>query len=135
MSTKENNQVIQPKFEVRFDRDAAKEYGKLSQPVLGIVNKSIEELEVRADVIGKNLGNKRDMKLAGCKEIKLREAGIRIIYRVTNETVDVLKVVYILTIEKRSDDFAFKLASQRLRLFKRTDKPTVLSKSRKWEKK
>lgn len=135
MANNESNQPIQPKFEVRLDRDAAKEYSKLKQPVLDIVNKSIDDLEFRADEIGKPLGNKREMKLAGCKEIKLKDAGVRIVYRITNETVEVLKVVYILTIEKRSDDFVFRIASQRFKVFKNADMVAVLKKSPRWEKK
>lgn len=61
------------------------------------------------------------MKLAGCKEIKLNDAGIRIIFRVTNEIVEVLRVVYILAAEKRSRDFVFKIASARLKDLKSTD--------------
>ena len=106
------------KFDVRLDKDAAREYEKIKQPDLDLVNKSLDELLIRADEVGKFLGNKRDMKLAGCKEIKLREAGIRIVFRVTNETVQVLRVVYILAIEKRSRDFVFKIASSRLKKLK-----------------
>lgn len=90
------------KFDVRLDHDALKEYQKLDGSVLGIVNKVIDELEYRADEFGKTLGNKGNTKLAGYKEIKLREAGIKIVFRVTNETVEVLRVVYILIIERRS---------------------------------
>lgn len=68
---------------------------------------------MRADEVGKTLGNNNITKLCGCKEIKLRDAGIRIVFRVTNETVEVLRIVYILTIEERSDDFAFKVAHKR----------------------
>ncbi|GKV65627.1 MULTISPECIES: type II toxin-antitoxin system RelE/ParE family toxin [unclassified Sporosarcina] len=109
------------KFDIRFDVGAAKEYQKIKQPDLTLVNKSIDELMFRADEIGKPLGNKRDMKLAGCREIKLRDAGIRIIYRVSNEIVEVLRVVYILAIEKRSRDFVFKIASVRLNELKNTN--------------
>lgn len=112
------------KFDVRLDKDAAKEYQKIKQPDLSIVDKSIDELMIRADEVGKPLGNKRGMNLAGCKEIKLRDAGIRIVFRVTNETVEVLRVVYILAIEKRSRDFVFKIASARLKLVK--DKKVLL---------
>lgn len=72
------------KFDVRFAPDAAKEYSKLKNPTLTFVNKAVDELEFRADEVGKPLGNKRDMKLAGCKEIKLRDAGVRIIFRITD---------------------------------------------------
>lgn len=107
------------RFDIRFDESAEKEYNKLDNSVLSIVNKAIDELVYRADEVGKPLGNYSKTKLAGCKEIKLRDAGIRIVFRVTNETVEVLRVVYILTIERRSRDFAFKLADRRLKAFKK----------------
>lgn len=107
------------KFDVRFAPDAAKEYSKLKNPTLTFVNKALDELEFRADEVGKPLGNKRDMKLAGCKEIKLRDAGIRIIFRITDTSIDILQVVQVLAIEKRSNDMVFKLASRRLAIIKR----------------
>ncbi|MDD4627573.1 MAG: hypothetical protein PHP87_10935, partial [Syntrophomonas sp.] len=70
--------------------------------------------EKRADEIGKPLRNQSNSKLAGCREIKLRDVGIRIVFRVTNQVVHVLRVVYILAIEQRSDDFVFQLATKRL---------------------
>lgn len=121
------------RFDVRLDPDAAKEYAKLKQPTLNIVNKSINELLYRADEVGKPLGNKRDMKLAGCKEIKLRDAGIRIIFRIIHDRVEVLKVVQIIAIEKRSRDFAFKIASARLKKIKNQNNlEKLLIESPKW---
>jgi len=99
--------MTEPRFEVRLDLDAVKEYNSLDNSVIKIVDKAIDELEYRADEVGKPLGNKRDLKLAGCKEIKLRDAGIRIIFKVTNDIVEILRVVYVLAVEKRSDDFVF----------------------------
>jgi len=107
------------RFDIRFDEDAEKEYNNLEYSILGIVNKAIDELVYRADEVGKKLGNHSNTKLAGCKEIKLRDAGIRIVFRITNETVEVLRVVYILTIERRSQDNAFKIADRRLKSFKK----------------
>lgn len=69
------------RFEVRFHPGAYKEYIDLDNSTAEIVDKALEEMEYRADEIGKNLRNNNDTKLAGCKEIKLRGAGIRIIYR------------------------------------------------------
>lgn len=106
------------KFEVRLDSDALKEYNPLDNSVLGIVNKQIDELELRADEVGKPLENNNSTKLAGCREIKLRDAGIRIVYRITNEIVEVLRIVYILTIEKRSRDSVIKIADKRNRSFR-----------------
>ncbi|WP_438348936.1 type II toxin-antitoxin system RelE family toxin [Paenibacillus sp. FA6] len=107
------------RFDIRFDEDAEREYNKLDNSVLGKVNKAIDELVYRADEVGKKLSNHSNTKLAGCKEIKLRDAGIRIVFRVTNEIVEVLSVVYILTIERRNQDYAFKIADRRLKSFKR----------------
>jgi mRNA interferase RelE/StbE len=107
------------RFDIRFDEDAEKEYNKLDNSVLGIVNKAIDELAYRADEVGKKINNYSNTKLAGCKEIKLRDAGIRIVFRITNETVEVLRVVYILAIERRSQDLVFKIADRRLKALKR----------------
>ncbi len=102
------------RFEIIMDPDAAKEYQKLDNSVISIVDKALSRLEKRADEIGKPLRNQSNSKLAGCREIKLRDVGIRIVFRGTNQVVHVLLVVYILAIEQRSDDFVFKLASKRL---------------------
>ncbi len=126
------------RFEIRFDKDAEKEYNKLDNSVLGIVNKSIDELVYRADEVGKSLSNYSNTKLAGCKEIKLRDAGIRIVFRITNMTVEVLRVVFILAIERRSQDLAFKIADRRLEILKKVPnskfKEFILTKA-KWKPK
>lgn len=124
------------KFDVRMDPDAAKEYQKLDAAYKRIVNKSIDELEFRADEVGKPLRNQSSSKLAGCKEIKLRDIGIRIIFRVTNETVDVLRIVYIVSIEQRSKDFVFKISNKRYGEFKKIPKEGLkeyLAKQKKWK--
>ena len=105
---------ITPKFEIRFDPGAYREYEKLDGSIVGFVDQKLEELEYRADEIGKVLSNIQNTKLAGCREIKLRDAGIRIVYRITSANVDILRIVYILAIEKRAGDYVFKLADQRL---------------------
>lgn len=121
------------RFDVRLDRDAAKEYERLKNPTLTIVTKSIDELMYRADEVGKPLGNKREMKLTGCKEIKLREAGIRIIFRITDTVVEILQVVQVITIEKRSRDMAFKIAASRLKHIKQQSNPKeLLRNSTRW---
>ncbi|WP_394190230.1 hypothetical protein [Paenisporosarcina quisquiliarum] len=121
------------KFDVRLDKDAAKEYENLEGSGLRMVNKAIDELEFRADEVGKVLGNTKIGRLHGCKEIKLREAGIRIIFRISNQIVDVLSVVYVLSIEKRNRELVFKIAARRLKEFKKIEKSHTLNiKSRKW---
>ncbi|MBV4437241.1 hypothetical protein [Clostridium tyrobutyricum] len=43
------------RFEVIFAAGAIKEYKKLDNSILGIVNKAIDDLEFRADEVGKLL--------------------------------------------------------------------------------
>ena len=105
-------------FDVRFDPDAVKEYNKLDNSVVNIVNKAIDELEICADKVGKPLSNKNCTKLAGCKEIKLRSFNLRIVFRITDEIVEVLRIVYILAIEARSEDIVFKIAHRRNKALK-----------------
>lgn len=113
------------RFEIRFDPDAVKEYQQLDDSVAKIVDKFLERLEKQADEIGKPLHNTQSSRLAGCKEIKLRDAGVRIIFRVTNEVVEILRVAYILAIEHRSDDYVFKVASRRYEDFKDNSKAAI----------
>jgi mRNA interferase RelE/StbE len=127
--------MLEKRFDVRLHPDAIKEYNKLDNSVIKIVNKSIDELEYRADEIGKKLSNSKNTKLAGCKEMKLRDSGIKIIFRVTSEVVEILKVVYIYTIEKRRDEIVFKVADKRNKTFKKLNKKDLLEyldKSQKW---
>lgn len=114
--------MAEERFDVRLDADAEKEYNRLDGSILGTVNAAIDELVYRADEVGKNLSNYSDTKLAGCKEIKLRDAGIRIVFRVTNEVVEVLRIVYVLTIERRTRDMAFKIAHRKLSAYKKLSK-------------
>ncbi len=124
------------RFEVRSDRDAEKEYNKLDNSVLSIVNKATDEWVYRADEVGKNLSNYSNTKLAGYKEIKLRVAGIRIVFRITHMTIEVLRMAMILAVERRSQDFAFKIADQRLKISKKLSKDQLnefISTKAKWK--
>lgn len=103
-----------PRFEIRFDVDAIDEYERLDASVRRLVNRRLEELEVRADLIGKTLINKQETKLHGCRELKLRKIGIRIIFRITESVVQVLRVVQIVAIERRESGRVFQIANRRL---------------------
>jgi mRNA interferase RelE/StbE len=110
------------KFKVKFDSAVVKEYEKLDNSIIQMVDKVIDELEKRADEVGKPLGNTKNAKLAGCREIKLRDIGVRIIYKITNEFIQVLKIVYVLAIAQRADEYVFKVAHQRFKRYKNPDK-------------
>jgi mRNA interferase RelE/StbE len=110
--------MSEARFEIILDPDAAEEYEKLDNSVLKIVDNAIDRLEERADEIGKVLHNYQGTKLAGCKEIKLKDAGVRIIFKVTDHIVNILQVVYVLTIEHRVKYKVFKVATGRYQKFK-----------------
>ncbi len=103
------------KFKLLFLPEAVKGYQKLNNSVVELVDKCLEELTMRADEIGKPLGNTNNAKLAGCKEIKLRKSGLRIIFRITGEKVEVLTIVLIAAIARREGNQVFKLAEERLK--------------------
>lgn len=106
--------MSQDRFKIRFAKKAQGEYDKLDGSVKGHVNKGLAKLRTRADTLGKELENKRNMKLHGCKELKFKGSGIRVIYRITGRTEDELEIVMILGIGDRDEDKAFKDASNRL---------------------
>jgi mRNA interferase RelE/StbE len=95
------------RFAVIFAPLALDDYNNLDGSVRKLVNKKLEDLEERADEIGKILSG----DLAGYREIKLREAGIRIIYRITDQKIDIFTIV---TIGKRESDQVFKVAVHRI---------------------
>ena len=80
------------RFEVAFiDRAAMKEYQDLDGSVRAMVDKGLARLALRADQIGKPLGG----ALAGCRELKHRADGIRIIYRIVGERLEVVEIIAI----------------------------------------
>ena len=97
------------RFTVEFYNDeAAKEYRKLDGHVKKLVNAGLKKLETRADEIGKAL----EGDLSGCKELKYRKDGIRVIFRIAG---GVIEIVEIIAIGNRSEGEVFKAAEKRLR--------------------
>lgn len=98
----------QIRFEIQFAKEAFEEYQDLDHSVARLVDKKLEDLEERADEIGKTLSG----NLTGFKEIKLCDAGLRIIYQITDGKVDILTIVYILAIGKRENNEVFKTSER-----------------------
>lgn len=55
------------RFIIKFAPAAAKEYEKLDNSIIDIVDRAIDKLEDRADELGIPLHNYQGTKLAGCK--------------------------------------------------------------------
>ena len=106
--------MSEEKFSLSFHPKALKEYKKLDGSIRQLVDKGLAKLRVRADEIGKPLENKRGNQLFGCSELKYRDAGIRVVFRVTGQHHDQLEIVWILAIGNRGDDEVFNDSSDRL---------------------
>lgn len=97
------------RFTVRFyNEDAMKDYRRLDGSAKKLVNVGLRKLEERADEIGKPLAG----PLRGCKELKYRKDGIRVVFRIAGE---VIEVVDIIAIGSRADSEVFKTAEKRLK--------------------
>jgi mRNA interferase RelE/StbE len=102
------------RFQVGILEGARKDFLELDGSVRPMVQKQILKLKENADTMGKEWSNYNSIKLTNCREIKLREAGIRIVYQITGDKVNVLEIVLVLAIEKRKDFQVFKIADKRL---------------------
>ncbi|WP_207441106.1 hypothetical protein [Bacillus sp. SD075] len=123
-------------FIIKMDPDAHREYNKLDNSIIEEVDKALESLEQRADKVGKILGKKRQIDLTGSKEKKLRGPGVRIIYTITNEFVEVLRIVVILTVAYKKDDTTvYKNAKQRLSLYRKEEEADNTGQLTSWSSK
>ncbi len=106
----------QKRFNVVFiDEEAEKEYRKLDGSTKKLIATGIRRLEERADEIGKPLTG----KLIGCKELKYRRDGIRVVFRIKENELGEMMVqlinVELIAIGTRSDGKVFDSASERLK--------------------
>lgn len=96
-------------FVVGFlNRDVEKEYQKLDGSQRRLVRIAVAKLKTRADEIGTPLHG----ELAGCKKIKWRKAGLRMVFRIREDgTVEIAEIV---AIGRRDRSEVYKTAVDRL---------------------
>ena len=96
------------RFGLRYISKAAeKEFRVLDGATRTMVAKGLARLRVHGDEIGKPLGG----ALQGCRELKFRAEGIRIIYRIDAGRIEIIEVV---AIGKRDKGRVFDVAARRL---------------------
>ena len=96
------------RFKIGFICSAVRrEYDSLDGSVRAVVDKGMLRLALRADEIGKPLSG----ALTGCRELKFRSDGIRLIYRICGERIE---LVEIIAIGKRDKGEVFGTAENRL---------------------
>jgi mRNA interferase RelE/StbE len=104
------------KFEVVFIEEAQKDYQKLDGSVKKLVNVALSKMEERADELGEDLTSKHGLHLIGCRKIKFRKAGIRIVYRIVGDKAEIAEIIMI---GKREDNQVYQEAFKRLQTLKR----------------
>ncbi|MCH4873093.1 MULTISPECIES: type II toxin-antitoxin system RelE family toxin [Pseudomonas] len=93
-------------FSLEFDQRALKEWHKLGDTVRQQFKKKLAEILVNPRVEANRL---RD--LPDCYKIKLRSLGYRLIYQVIDQEV----VVFVVAVDKRENDVAYRKAEDRLK--------------------
>lgn len=102
-------------WEVKFLPEAADDFRRLAGSQRILVAKAIEKvrqnpLSMYEGGYGKPLGNKRTAKLTGFLKIKLKSAGIRVVYKAVKTDTSMLIVV----IGVRTDDEVYTMADKRI---------------------
>ncbi|MCM3635930.1 type II toxin-antitoxin system RelE family toxin [Paenibacillus camelliae] len=100
------------KFEVVFIEEARIEYKNLDGSIKKLVNVALAKMEERADVLGEELTSKHGLKLIGCRKIKFRKAGIRIVYRIVGDKAEIAEIIFV---GKREDNEVYIEAFKRLK--------------------
>ncbi|TWR92182.1 type II toxin-antitoxin system RelE/ParE family toxin [Pseudomonas saxonica] len=93
-------------FSLEFDQRALKEWHKLGDTVRQQFKKKLADILVNPRVEANRL---RD--LPDCYKIKLRSLGYRLIYQVIDQEV----VVFVVAVDKRENDVAYRKAEDRLK--------------------
>ncbi len=101
---------------LKFLPEAKEDLKSLAGNQRVLVAKAIEKvrqnpLSIYEGGYGKPLGNKNDSDLAGYLKIKLRGAGLRVVYKVVKTETEMLIVV----IGARADDEVYQIAGKRIK--------------------
>lgn len=104
---------IMAKFEIKFFEEAKAEYEALDGSEKKYVLKALEKISERGHEIGDPLENKRGINLAGCRKVKLKRQGIRIVYRINNRNN--IEIIDIIAIGSTADEAVYKDADKRLK--------------------
>ncbi|MFL2072868.1 type II toxin-antitoxin system RelE family toxin [Marinilactibacillus psychrotolerans] len=94
-------------YKVEFIEEAIQDFKKLDRSQQILIRKSILKIEKYGMQVGEDLRG----ELSGCRKLKHKKAGLRVVFR---ETKKGLEIIQILAIGKRSDKEVYKSATKRL---------------------
>ena len=101
-------------WQIKFIPEAQKDYDRLAGNQKLLVAKALEKVRQNPVSIyeggyGKPLGNKGGTNLAGLFKVKLKAAGLRIVYKLIQTETEML----IIVIGARADDEVYQIAQNR----------------------
>lgn len=95
-----------------FWDEAKNEWDKLEGHQRKFVMKALQRIEENGPNIGDPLGNKRNVDLSGYRKVKLLKIGVRIVYKIVNDEIEVTEIV---AIDHRDDEEVYKIAFDRIK--------------------
>lgn len=91
--------------------EVEKDLDELDGHQLNLVLKALRKIEDTNGNIGQPLGNKYNINLSGYKKVKLKKAGIRIIFKVTDDEIFISEIICV---GKREDLEVYREAYNRI---------------------
>lgn len=102
---------MEREFDIVFIEDAKEDYRKLDGSQKKFVDVALAKIRFRADEFGDELTKKSDSNLIGCRKIKFKKVGIRIVYRIVGDQAEIAEII---SIGKRGNNEVYKNAAKRL---------------------
>ena len=95
-------------YDFKFYEEAEKDLSKLNKSVQNLFVKKLAQI-IRNPEIGKDLGHKNNLNLAGLKKVYFDNKRYRIVYEIKEQEI----IIHIIAIGKRDNMKVYKEASQR----------------------
>ncbi len=95
-------------YNYKFYEEAEKDLSKLNNNVKVLFAKKLSQI-IKNPEIGKNLGNKNNLKLSGLKKVYFDNKRYRIVYEIIEQEI----IIHIVSIGKRDDMEVYKKANSR----------------------
>lgn len=94
-------------YTVKYTAESSKDFEKLDGSQKLLVRKSISKIQKYGMQVGEALHG----SLAGCRKLKRKKAGLRVVFRESSKGIEVIDII---AIGKRSDSEGDKVAENRL---------------------
>jgi len=95
-------------YDFKFYEEAEKDLSNLNNSVKKLFVKKLSQI-IKNPEIGKDLGNKNNLKLSGLKKVYFDNKKYRIVYKIKENEI----IIYIIAIGKRDNMKVYKEAANR----------------------